>query len=394
MREILLNVEKVVILISNFHLYKLEGQQKLTMWIIKNLIKNNIKVMVITNDPNVVCSKTIAINNYLTICSIPGAVSYTTFIRNILIIRSIIRNFMPEIIHCHGLPMVILGTLLGYGLKLPVVSTLYDLGQIFRFNESGIQSTSDFFSYVINNVIPKLAYFFLFFVDHIFCSSEFIKKYLVNYHIVSTKISIIPYGLESEWRKAKKKKNNEKIFNVLFWGDAKYERGISNYLAIIPSLVKKYPKIKFNLAIRYWDEKYYRLYSKMKKKHPILSINSSSFKHVSEVVQKADLIILPYVSTTIYPPLTLVESLVIGIPVITTNVEANRELIEDNKNGIIVEPNNLNELLNSIEMVVDDYAPFLKRSKYARKFILNRYDDEKNIKNIITVYDYVISNRH
>lgn len=78
-------------------------------------------------------------------------------------------------------------------------------------------------------------------------------------------------------------------------------------------------------------------------------------------------------------PVSIMESLSIGLPVIATNVGGTSEIVVDNYNGILVEPSDLNQIKNSIalfyNMSNDEYQRYRKQ---ARLYWESNFSAEKN----------------
>src|SRR3989338_6871573 len=98
----------------------------------------------------------------------------------------------------------------------------------------------------------------------------------------------------------------------------------------------------------------------------------------SEYLKRADLFVL----NTGYEGLsnTLVEVLSVGVPIITTNVCGNPEVLENGKNGILVEYNNSEQLKEAIIKVYNDQTlreTFVKNGMQSlEKFSFERMIDE------------------
>jgi len=84
---------------------------------------------------------------------------------------------------------------------------------------------------------------------------------------------------------------------------------------------------------------------------------------------------------------TILEAMACKVPVITTNVGGNKEIIEHNKTGILIEPNNSKKLLDEIlnlfinskiknELINSAYIDVQKYDwKYVGKLYLDLYDE-------------------
>lgn len=53
-------------------------------------------------------------------------------------------------------------------------------------------------------------------------------------------------------------------------------------------------------------------------------------------------------------PRSIIEAMMLGIPVIATNVRGSRELVEHNKTGLLIKPKNSNELILAIRKLLSD----------------------------------------
>lgn len=81
-------------------------------------------------------------------------------------------------------------------------------------------------------------------------------------------------------------------------------------------------------------------------------------------------------------PLTVVESQLVGIPVISVNFSSVKELI-DEKNGFIVD-NNFDALYNGIEKIIKNRNLLEERKNNLKNY---KYDNDKIIKKIIKLFD-------
>ncbi len=88
---------------------------------------------------------------------------------------------------------------------------------------------------------------------------------------------------------------------------------------------------------------------------------------------KHDIFILP--STNEPWGLVVEEALYFGLPVIVSQNCGSCELIEDGKNGYIIDPNNFNQIRDTIKQI--DVEKFNMLSEGAKKFSINEKDEEQ-----------------
>ena len=71
-----------------------------------------------------------------------------------------------------------------------------------------------------------------------------------------------------------------------------------------------------------------------------------SKQNLLSLIQGSDLLIQPSLEEGISS--TLLEAMACGTCILASNIEGISEIVENNKNGLLVEPNNNDELLNKI----------------------------------------------
>lgn len=83
-------------------------------------------------------------------------------------------------------------------------------------------------------------------------------------------------------------------------------------------------------------------------------------------------------------PVNVIEAMMSGLPVVATNCRGNRELVRDGKNGCIIEPNNIEDLKNSIlkyESKKENKEIIQKMTKYNLKVINEKVKEIYNGEN-------------
>jgi len=79
----------------------------------------------------------------------------------------------------------------------------------------------------------------------------------------------------------------------------------------------------------------------------------------------------------------------LGLPIVTTNVGGNIEIIEDGKSGLLVNPKNVNELQEAIEKLIVSKKTRDKLGKSARQRYLEEFEFSQIVrKELIPLYNY------
>ncbi|MFZ5559397.1 MAG: glycosyltransferase family 4 protein [Patescibacteria group bacterium] len=93
-----------------------------------------------------------------------------------------------------------------------------------------------------------------------------------------------------------------------------------------------------------------------------------------------DIFVLPSVKEGF--PWTILEAMAAEVPVIATEVGAIPEIIENNKNGILIEPKNPNDLAESIKRLINDKNLREKLAKEARKTVEEKFRLDRMVSEI------------
>lgn len=95
---------------------------------------------------------------------------------------------------------------------------------------------------------------------------------------------------------------------------------------------------------------------------------------IIDELQSSDLFMLPSFVEGL--PVSAMEAMAIGVPVIATNIAGTGELVEDGKTGILIRPSDANALTEAVVRMVDDYDFRLRAAELGRKKVVEEFDVE------------------
>jgi len=176
---------------------------------------------------------------------------------------------------------------------------------------------------------------------------EFLKK---NIQIDEKKIKIIPMGVDyDKFRNFEKnvsfrqkffKQGEKKYKMVLFCGYKNYEKGALSILKSIPYIIENYKKIYF-VFIGPPTQAFNRELSKVRKSNEVRIINLTPDnltgyfdKYKLSAFKESDIYLMPSRSDAF--GIAYLEAWASGKPVIGANIGATPEVINDNKDGLLV----------------------------------------------------------
>jgi L-malate glycosyltransferase len=108
---------------------------------------------------------------------------------------------------------------------------------------------------------------------------------------------------------------------------------------------------------------------------------------ISNLMRCSDIGVL--CSETESAPLTLLEGMSTGLPMVATRVGGVQEIIEDGKNGLVVPTKHPEELAQAILRLYRDQRLRRRLGEKARKTILERYTAEKVVNQYLETFESV-----
>ena len=99
-----------------------------------------------------------------------------------------------------------------------------------------------------------------------------------------------------------------------------------------------------------------------------------SYTKMPSVYKKASVFVLPSYREGL--PKAALEAGLTGLPLILTDVPGCRDCITSNKNGFLIEPRNVKDLVEKMELFIKNPSSILEKGKYSREYILQNFNNE------------------
>lgn len=233
--------------------------------------------------------------------------------------------------------------------------------------------------------------------NKIIAVSDFTRRELLQYYKVrEDKIRVIHNGVDtnkfqpaSDKRKAKQELGfNPDDLAILSVGRLYARKGLFTLIESMPAVVRRFPRAKFIISGKGQSNEMKKLVAHAQK----LGVNDNIVftgyypdRKLPRLYQAADV----FAFSTFYEnlPFAVLEALSTGLPVVTTNVGGIPEMIEDGKNGFLVQPFNSRELSDRILYFLEHPGAASEMAFLARKVIEERFDWRLIVKKVLAVYD-------
>jgi glycosyltransferase involved in cell wall biosynthesis len=237
--------------------------------------------------------------------------------------------------------------------------------------------------------------------NKIIAVSDFTRRELLQYYEVKEdKIRVIHNGVDVDKFKPatdKLKAKAELGFNpedkaILSVGRLYARKGLFTLIESMALVTRKFKNATFIIAGKGLSNEMKKLVSyaaKLGVKDNIVFTGYFPDKKLPRLYQAADV----FAFSTFYEnlPFAVLEALSTGLPVVTTNVGGIPEMIQNGRNGFLVQPFNSREIADRILYYLEHPAAASEMGFLARKTILERFDWRLIVKKVLKVYDEALS---
>lgn len=309
-------------------------------------------------------------------------IKYLNPVANIIEAYKLLKKNEFDLVHTHGYRADILGIILSKLTGLPVVSTCHG----FISNDLNLK------------LYNKLDCFLLRYANRIMAVSDGIKNDLIKSGISDKRIAMIQNAVEqngekelfSRNRKAKRQLLNihEKEFVAGYIGRLSEEKGVKYLIEACTLLAKSGAPVKILIIGDGPQRK--ELEELVENSGNEGSIMFTGFQNdIENWLPAMDVFVLP--SLTEGTPMSMLEAMAGGIPVVASSVGGVPQVIDSDKGGILVTPGKPEEIKNAIRILYKNETLRNCVSQEAQKTIKLKYDAKDWINKVETEYLNVIN---
>lgn len=250
-------------------------------------------------------------------------------------------------------------------------------------------------------------------IDHIFCINRLQKRHFSNY-VADERVHYIPYPIDTQKFKPRDMMTSREVLNlptdreiIGYIGHLGRARGILDLLMAFSKLIDHKNAI---LALTYSpftkknDLHEFRALSKhlgiadqvrfinpvVTQEHYYSHLDTQQL-NVEHFYNAMDIMVLPFQSPhlPIDPPLTIIESLASGTPLVTTSIGAVTSIIDED-NALFIPPKGVDEMTNAIQLLLEDDAYKKKLSLNARKYVTTNLSFEIIARKIRETFETIL----
>jgi len=193
------------------------------------------------------------------------------------------------------------------------------------------------------------------------------------------------------------KRYNKKY--IIYLGGVTKIRGICELLKAFNIVIKKYSDWKLFLVGKITPESLVKeidnLIYNLNIKENIKFVSWVPYEKKEMYSSQATIGIityLPFANNMSCLPNKLFEYMSVGLPIVASNFQLYKEIIEVNKCGITVDPTNPKEIAKAIEYLIEHPKEAKKMGENGMKAIKEKFNWEKESKKLLEVYNRILCN--
>ena len=280
----------------------------------------------------------------------------------------IYRDIRPDLIFHFTIKPNIYGSIAAACCKIPSILVTTGMGSLFAFKNFFIRWAT----LILYRVAATLS-------REVWFLNENDRQLFLNKRVVKKKkTKLLPSeGINTEWFKSRREKNYSGSLKFLFAGRLLYDKGVQQFIDAAKIIKERYPNVKFQL-LGFIDQSNpnsvpYKKIEEWQKKNLIKYLGETT--DVRSFIEKASCLVFPSFYREGVSRI-LMEAAALETPIITTDNVGCREVVDHNKNGFIIEPKNVDQLVEALEEFISmDAQDRMVMGKLGRKKIMNEFDE-------------------
>jgi glycosyltransferase involved in cell wall biosynthesis len=313
------------------------------------------------------------------------------FILNAIIKGSqLIRKYKIELIHVNNFAPVVAGSVLARLFDIPIVSTIHVVfgssspGYWKRWSsQKNISPLSSIIGPLFENLTIKIP------VNIIHSVSETTRKDILNVNS-RTKVAVVTNGIDlTDYNKYESGLVYQNY--VVFIGRLVFNKNLDVVLSSFTEVRKKIPDAKLIVVgsgpmLDEWKEMALRLGIG----ENVVFTEYVSHEKKLDILSKTSALLLP--SITEGMPIVVLEAFALSKPVLLSDIESHRDIVEDGYDGFLVPVDDINKWAEKIIFILSSKEARENIGRKARCKVENKFSMARTLEKLETLYYGCLSN--
>lgn len=297
-------------------------------------------------------------------------------LNNLFKLKAFLRN-KYDVIHCHygpnGVKYLFLKEILSDRVKYVTTFHAYDITRFLNKSKNGFYEE-------------------LFQKGDLFLPvSKLWEKKLEVLGCPREKLVVHKMGIDIEKINIKNKSIENDEIEIITVARLVEKKGLEYSISAVARLIKKYPRIRYNIVgDGYLRENLERLILDLDLNEKIKILGWLDEDEVFKLMHDSDIFILTSVTSQDGDqegiPVSLMEAMAVGLPVISTYHSGIPELVTDGKSGFLVPEKDVYAITEKLEYLVTHQKDRMKMGRFGRPYIKDQHDILRLNRNLLNLY--------
>lgn len=228
--------------------------------------------------------------------------------------------------------------------------------------------------------------------DHVFCLSSEDREYLMRrFNLSQNKITRIYPAADPIYAAVAKERDYARDDRLLFAGTWRKNKGIEDLVPAFAALAARHPELKLIVLGAGAPEATVRDAFPEEFRSRVLCRQTTSEVETAAVFSAADIYLLP--SLFEGTPLTLIEAMMSGLPIVTTATCGMKDIVRDGKNGLLVPIRSPEAVVAAVERLINNSAFRARLGRAAQAEALEKHTWERVAAPVQDLYEEVRERR-
>jgi glycosyltransferase involved in cell wall biosynthesis len=241
-------------------------------------------------------------------------------------------------------------------------------------------------------------YQFTLLAEYITAPSESMKEWAVeNWELDATRINVIPNIFLAPESLLKNTVSKDALFKtVLFFGRLNVLKGLVNASLAMKQILREYPDWKFTVIGDDGEGPYAKVSMRVWMNEKLIPVKGQveflagmKYELLLDAVANADIVLLPSLFESF--SYTCAEAMAAGKAIVGSKNGGMAMLIENNKSGLLVDPESTEEIYAAVKKLIADNDKRYQLALSARKRILSNFDPHHTVAAFSSYYKTLLN---
>jgi len=297
----------------------------------------------------------------------------TLLVRSLYLLRRLVLREGVHLVHCHDNRANFLGLIVGKWLRIPLVTTVYGWAPLSRKLK------------LLVSLDKRIIRFF----DKIIASSTAIREVISG--VDAAKIVTVSNSIDLDKtfcdidRAALREKLqiSQETLVIATVARLSPEKGHQYLIESLPAVLSHFPNVKVFIVGEGPLKTALQELARRLNVHEQV-IFTGFYPHLGEILTLADIIVQPSLSESL--PMSLLEGMAYGKPVVATDVGSIKEAVVHNVSGLLIPPGDSRQLADALKALLANGTQWQAMGAAAKQLVAERFSDQAMIQQIEQVY--------